>query len=557
MRRDPISLAAQEFDLVVVGGGIFGICAAQDAAQRGLSVALLERGDFAEAASGNCFKMVHGGIRYLQHVDLARLRQSCGERTTLLRIAPHLVQPLPILIPTYGHGLRGKEILAAGARCYDLLTLDRNRRLLDPARRIPASRLVGRREALELFPALEAPGLTGGVLFHDAQMHSPARLALAFLGSALAAGAQAANHVEGMRFLERSGRIHGVEARDVLTGREFEVRGRVILNATGGWAAGLLARSGGCPLAPPASFSRDACLVLRRGAPAKVGLAVPGSTHDPDAWISRAARHLFVVPWRGCTLAGVWHRVQDGDPDESRVTEAEIREFLAELDGALPALGFEREDVALVQWGPTLFGENAPAARHLRYGKRSRLVDHARAGGLEGLITLLGVRYTTGRAEAARAVELAFRKLGRRAPPCRTGETPLPGAGFASFDELLRGALDGRPATLGSDTVECLVRNHGADHREVLGLLTREPSLARRLGDSPVIEAEVAHAVRSEMAVRLADVVFRRTDLGSAGHPGLPALERAADLMAAELGWEPSRRRAELERVQAAFPVAA
>ncbi len=139
MKRDLHELAGERYDLLVIGGGISGVCAAWDAALRGLSVALLEQADFAHAASGNCFKMIHGGIRYLQHADLVRARESAAERSALLRIAPHQSRPLPIFIPTYGHGMKGKEILFAGMKAYDLLTLDRNRGIGDPSRRIPST----------------------------------------------------------------------------------------------------------------------------------------------------------------------------------------------------------------------------------------------------------------------------------------------------------------------------------------------------------------------------------------------------------------------------------
>ena len=149
VRRNLPDLASREYDLLIVGGGIFGACAAWDATLRGLSVALVEQTDFAHAASANCFKMIHGGIRYLQHADLIRTRQSTAERSAFLRIAPHLASPLPIFLPTFGHGTKGKEFLGAGMKVYDLLTADRNRHIPDPARKIPATRTWSRKQTLE------------------------------------------------------------------------------------------------------------------------------------------------------------------------------------------------------------------------------------------------------------------------------------------------------------------------------------------------------------------------------------------------------------------------
>src|SRR5688572_27269723 len=196
MQRKPAALADGEFDLAIIGGGAFGAAAAWDASLRGLKTVLIERKDFGGGSSAECFKMVHGGIRYMQHADIRRLRSSSHERSSLLRIAPHLVSPLPIVIPTYGRGRKGKLFLGAGMRMYDALTLDRNAGIPDESRRIHASRFLGRSDVRELFPDIDDAGLTGGAVFEDGQMYNPPRLVLAFVSSAVEAGAVACNYVE-------------------------------------------------------------------------------------------------------------------------------------------------------------------------------------------------------------------------------------------------------------------------------------------------------------------------------------------------------------------------
>jgi glycerol-3-phosphate dehydrogenase len=181
MKRDLSTLAAESFDVLIIGGGAFGAAAAWDATLRGLKVALIEQSDFGSGASAECFKMVHGGIRYLQHADVRRLRYSCAQRSALLRIAPHLVTPLPIVIPTYGHGRQGKAFLAAGMLAYDTLTIGRNSGIRDPSRQIRGMELLSRPKVLELFPDLEPRALTGGAVFEDCQMYNAARLVLAFV----------------------------------------------------------------------------------------------------------------------------------------------------------------------------------------------------------------------------------------------------------------------------------------------------------------------------------------------------------------------------------------
>ena len=197
---------------------MFGAAAALDAAQRGLRTALIERADFAGATSAHSFKMVHGGIRYLQHADVPRLRHSARARSAFLRSAPHLVQPLPIVVPTYGAGMKSKPVLRVGMAAYDLLTADRNRGIADPSRQIPRGRFMSREEVGRRYPGLAPQGLTGAGIFCDGQMYNPPRLVLAYVQSAAAAGAVCANYVEATGLVERAGRVQGVAARDVVSG---------------------------------------------------------------------------------------------------------------------------------------------------------------------------------------------------------------------------------------------------------------------------------------------------------------------------------------------------
>ena len=233
MVRDINALQEKEYDLVIIGGGIFGVCAAWDAALRGLSVAIVDKGDFCHATSANHFKMVHGGIRYLQHADIYRIRESSRERSVLLRIAPHMVKPLPIVVPTYGHGIQGKAFLGAGILLYDLLTCDRNRGLQNE-RKVPWGKLLSRAEVLKLFPGIKEKGLTGGAIFYDGQMYNPPRLALSFLRSAVNKGAGAANYVEVTGFIKSGNRVMGLKAQDSISGDQLEIRGKYILRKYNG-----------------------------------------------------------------------------------------------------------------------------------------------------------------------------------------------------------------------------------------------------------------------------------------------------------------------------------
>lgn len=554
MKRDLSAISRKTYDLAVIGGGIFGVCAAWDAALRGLSVAVLDKGDFGHATSANCFKIVHGGIRYLQHADLIRIRESSRERNALLRIAPHLVYPLPIVIPTYGHGFKGQEFLRTGCLLYDMITFDRNRALGDPRQRIPSCRMMSREECLSMFPGLNKTSLSGAVIFHDGQMHSPSRLALSFLRSAVSAGADVANYAEATGFLQHGDGVFGVKAKDRLTGETFEVQAKMILNAAGPWAEQLLKAGGGVSLRRSLSFSRDAFFAVARPLLGKYGLALQGASRDPDALFSRGSRHLFVIPWRGCTLFGVWHVVHEGSPDAFHVTEKDLQDFIGEINTAYPEFGLTLGDVSGWNAGLVLFGENKAGATDLSYGKRSIIIDHAVQDGLNGLITMIGVRYTTARGVAEKAVDLVCRKLGEKRPRSRTAETPIWGGRIGNFGEYLRENAPNFPKGFGEAFISNMIRNHGSEWAGVMNPVRENPRLAEPVGESSVIKAEVVHAVRQEMAMKLADVVFRRTDLSHAGYPGRAAMKACAETMARELGWNENRVQSEIADTERLFP---
>jgi glycerol-3-phosphate dehydrogenase len=548
MKRQVEQLESREFDLVVVGGGIFGACAAWDAALRGLSVVLLEAYDFGSGVSANSFRMVHGGIRYIQHLDFPRVRSSCHERTALLRTAPHLVAPLPIAIPTYGHLLEGKEFLACGMYLYDLVTADRNRRIADPERQIPWTRLLGKSEIQEMFPGLPEERLTGGTLFCDAQMYNPTRLVWAFIASAIGQGAVAVNHVSADEFIVEKGKVVGVSATDALTGDKYRIRSRMVLNTAGPWSGWLLKNSN-MQLPGRVPYSRDACFIVPRRFPHAAALAIQGGTKDPDAKFSRPARHMFVVPWREYSLIGVWHVVTEVHPEKIDVTDEELESFIKEMNECYPALELRQDEVKIWNAGLVPFGENAPGAKDLKYGHRSHLVDHAKTDGLEGLITLIGIRYTMGRGDAERAVSLACRHLGHSARVPDTLGTPVYGGDIPHFTEFMEAARARHQGKLSTEVIDALARNHGTRFEAVLDVGEQAGLGWEPIPGTRTLPAEIVYVARDEMACKLSDVIFTRTDMAAAEDPGADAIATAADLVARELGWSAERRAAELEDV--------
>ena len=551
MQRNTHALADGEFDVAIIGGGAFGAAAAWDASLRGLKTALIERNDFSAGSSAECFKMVHGGIRYLQHMDIPRLRSSCHERSAMLRIAPHLVAPLPIVIPTYGHGRKGKLFLGTGMRLYDFLTLDRNTGIADRTRHIPATRFLSRSELLALFPDIDDPELTGGAVFDDGQMYSPPRLVLAFVKSAVGKGAVACNYVEALDFLWEGDRVRGVKARDRLEGNEIEIRAKLVLNAAGPGAEYLLERNPRFGQWRRGAFSRDACFIVRRKPRSKFALAIQGRTRDRDSLVGREARHMFVVPWRDFTLIGVWHKLFPDHPDMSVIEEDELAAWIQEINGCCPALALARDDVVYRNCGLVPFGDGSVGTTELSFGKESRYIDHRAAHGVSGLVTLIGIRYTTARGDAAAALDMLLQQMPNAPGAAATATTPLAGGAIEDFEALRAGAQRVRDSGIAAATLDGLLRNYGTEFGGVLNLAKGDAAEAAPIGGSDTIMAEVTHAVRSEMAMKLDDVIMRRTDLGSGCHPGVAAVNAVAGRMRTLLGWSEEHLRGEIEGTEA------
>jgi glycerol-3-phosphate dehydrogenase len=401
LHRDLGRLASQIFDVLVVGGGASGAATAREAALRGYSTALIEREDFSAGASAHCFKVVHGGIRYVQHGDVRRMRASCRERAVLLRIAPHLVAPLPFVIPTYGQTKSSKWFLGTGMLLYDALTADLNRHVSDPARRIQRTKFLGRAAHPRSFPSIDPRGLTGAAVFEDGQMYNPPRLVLGFVSAAAELGASVANYVEAERLLWTA-RASSASPRAIGSAGSASKSARGLSSMPPDpWAEGLL-QPLAQPTARPEPIRAMPVYVVAPQVCSPMALAVQGRTRDSDALLARNSRHLFLVPWRDCTLVGVWHCVVPREPDSVALARARScgssSTSSIELSGFAPA-GSRRTQVRF-RAGAVRRGVAAERRPELRQAVAlDRSPPH---GGLSGLISLISVRYTVARRDAVR-----------------------------------------------------------------------------------------------------------------------------------------------------------
>jgi len=537
-RRDALAaMTAERFDLAVVGGGITGAGVALDAATRGYSVALLEGRDFASGTSSRSSKLVHGGLRYLQQFDLGLVREALLERALMVRLAPHLVHPLALVVPAF-EGARPDRITGIGLNMYDVMSVDRRRRR--GLRRRPVEepdewspdrhRTIPGSEVVELLPALANREPSSGYLFYDCQTDD-VRLVLTVLGEAERFGAICANRLEVTGLVEEGGRAAGVHARDADSGESLTVSADNVVNATGVWADRLrpeeLHDEAEVPQIRP---SRGTHITLSpEQIPLRAGAIVPAG----------GGRSIFALPWLGRTLVGTTDNDYEGDIDRVSPPAQDI-EYLLEAVNAFFATGLTVGDVT---------GAFAGVRPLISTGDPKKSVDISRKAELyetsSGMITITGGKLTTWRRMAKLAVDRLVEREGRGAA-CRTEEIPLGLAIEAA--ELPR--VEGVP----EESYAALAARYGHSAHEVLRVAAERGELAQPIVEGlPDLLAEVPFAARHEQAGSVGDVLLRRTRVGllEAGPlvaPGALATERVARALGGELDWDESRIARELER---------
>lgn len=523
------ALRGADLDVLVLGGGITGACIALEAAQRGLATGLVDRDDYGSGATANCLKIVHGGLRYLRHLDLRRVRQSVVERSVWLRSAPHLVEPLPVVLPTYRGRFPSRPLLDAALAVNEVFSADRNRGLL-AERAIPRARGLSPGDCVALEPRLDSPDLTGGVLFHDALMYSPERLTFEVLEAAGLAGAVTANHVEFLAPVLVDRRVAGARLQDVLTGDEAEVRVRWLINATGSSVPALAARLAPSSAGALPAYSMAMNIVTRQPAP-RVAFAAAARGADHSRPGNGRTRQLFVVPWRGQTMVGTAHLEYRGGPARFPPGPEQVERFIRDLATARPALALASDDIALVHAGLLPVsgrGENG----HTRLLKRHRIIDHSEQG-CHGALSVITVKFTTARRVARDVLD---RIAPSRARPASAGpeRIPLVAGAFDSLDRLRAEATERYGALLPPDVLEHLVRTYGARYPALLEYRRHVAEWDQRVvKDAPVIRAQLVHAAVAEQGRTAADLLWRRTEIGPRGLATVAAFRTAEAVLAA------------------------
>jgi glycerol-3-phosphate dehydrogenase len=549
-RADAVTaLAAEEFDVVVVGGGITGAGVALDAATRGYSVALVERHDFASGTSSRSSKLVHGGLRYLQNFDLGLVREALIERQIMVGLAPHLVKPLPLIVPAFD-GARPDRMMGMGLNLYDVMSVDK---LRSPLRRRGRSgdvdpdattswspdrhRMIDAGEVAEGLPALAAREPTSGYLFYDCQTDD-SRLVLTVLGEAERFGAVCANGLLVTELVEEGGRARGVRVTDSASGETFVVRAQNVVNATGVWADRLrpeeLHDEAEVPIIRP---SRGTHVTFRReDLPLNAGAIVPAG----------GGRFIFALPWLGGSLVGTTDTDYDAtDLDHVRPADDDV-EYLLDAVNQFFATELTASDITGAFAGVRPLISSADAGKSVDISRKAELYETS-----SGMVTITGGKLTTWRRMAKMAVDRLVEREARDAP-CRTHEIPLGQAIDAAELPRLEGVRE--------DAYAPLAARYGHAAHDILAVAAERGELAQPVVEGqPDLLAEVVHAARREQARTVGDVLLRRTRLGlvaardvaapdgatarrvagpRSGAPGESVARRVAAAMAPERGWD-------------------
>ena len=522
------ALATPTFDLLVIGGGINGAGIARDAAMRGLTVALVEQGDFASGTSSKSSKLIHGGLRYLENYEFALVLEASRERDRLRRhLAPHLVRPMPFVFPVFRGDPVGRMRLTAGLWVYDGLAAFRN---------IARHRSWGRRTTLQHEPRLRSDGLHGALHYYDCWTDD-ARLTLETMLAAVGSGAVVCNYVGVVELLRDGGRVAGARVEDRLHGGTLTIRARQVVNATGPWLDRV--RRLDDPAASP-------MLRLTKGVHVVVARERVGNANAIVLRAPRDGRVMFAIPWEDQVLVGTTDTDYDGDPAEVAADADDVRYLLEAVNHYFPAAQLVEADVVGAYAGLRPLVKPADAASPSATSREEAMFESP-----SGLLSLGGGKLTTYRRVSERVVDRVVERLraadpGRQFAACRTGSVPLPGAdvpphqgGFRAFVKRLRAA---RPAGADEPLARHFLARYGVEAPRLLAETLADPAAARRLVPTlPYRRGEVPYAAVHEMAATMDDVLRRRVPIAfRAADGGVGASDDVAAMMGAVLGWTPA-----------------
>ena len=516
-----------QFDVIIIGAGINGAGIARDAAMRGLKVLVVDKGDVGGGTSSWSTRLIHGGLRYLEHFEFGLVRESLRERETLLHIAPHLVKSCPFIIPIYKRNQRGPWTIRAGMIAYDLLSIGKS---------LPRHRMLSRDETLERLPGLNPEGLLGAARYYDAKVVFAERLVLENILAAVECGAKVLTYTPVTSLVVENDAVTGVEF--VAGAGTQRAHARVIINAAGPWVDLLLERA---PVESPKLI----------GGTKGSHIVVPKFPGAPKNAVyleaQRDQRPFFVIPWIGKYLIGTTDVRFEDDPDQVRCERWEVDYLLNETNFAFPQARLTRRDIYYTYSGVRPLPRTSETATE-DITRRHFIREHPK---LKNLLSIVGGKLTTYRSLAEECVDLVFTKLGKQSPECKTAMCVLPGMTieFDSPSDLKSLALNNQQFKRVNYR---WARTYGFRAEAIAQLATQDPALSEPLSQNAnVLAAEIVFAFNSEMAKTLGDCFLRRTMIGLKGDLGLRDIDAAADVCVRFLGWSSARAKQEVENYRA------
>jgi glycerol-3-phosphate dehydrogenase len=518
MKRDFQSISSKTYDVIVIGGGIVGAGIARDLTLHGLDTLLVEKDDFGSGTTSRSTRLIHGGLRYMAQLEFGLVRQDLSEREVLLRIAPHLVHPLPFLIPIHGTFLNIE--MALGVTLYDVLSFDKT---------LPNHKYYGKNKTMELEPGLRVPHLQGSYLYYDCKIPLTERLNFETALSACEGGATVVNHARVTKVLRDGNRVTGVEVKDEIGGGVLQAKGKMIVNAAGHWVDIVKEMIFG---------TRPPYLRRTKG----IHIVIPQvSQHALVLFSPVDGRLFFVIPWEGYSLVGTTDTDYTENLDAVYATRQDVDYVLEGLHMAYPDV--KADDIYFTYAGLRSLALK-PGKSASNTSRSHELIDHSKRDQVDGLVSVLGGKITAYRAVAKDAADMVCHKMGVKTP-CTTGIKPLPGAPELSKEEIASLVEHDR---VSEDIVNNLSLLYGSRAREVLALANADIA-GRQLisAGGPDIIAQIWHAVESESCMALDDFMLRRSIVGFRKDQGMDAVAAVAREMKKILGWNSEEETRQVE----------
>jgi glycerol-3-phosphate dehydrogenase len=517
------------FDVLIIGGGITGASVAYEAASRGLKVALVEKNDFASATSSASSRMIHGGLRYLANAEFALVRESLRERRIMMNIAPNFVHPMPFLFAMYKHDKNSPFVYKIGMILYDILSYDKNF-LWDKSKKMPNHKFLSKSEVLKLIPNAKEEGLLGGNLYFDCTNHSPERMTLAFIKSAVKYGAMVANYAEMKKFIfykseKKLKSVKAVEVFDKISGKTLQINCRAVVNCAGPWADFVLKK---------AENKNDHEFNLRRSE----GIHFVTKKLNENyifASINSKNKHYFIIPYRNYSLVGTTDKEYKGNPDNYRVTKQSLLELIDTVNSSFS----DKEKITLNDIKFTYGGLRPLVEKQTEdvyNSSRKYEITDERKNGIWGLITVEGGKFTTSRSLAEKLVDKLARMLKIKIKHSVSKKIFLNGSEISNIDEFVA-EKQKLYSNFDKNQIRFLVYSYGTEIDKLMSLFYQNTDLQTIVNEDGENLAQVVYAIRYEMALNLTDILMRRTGIGLLGQPEKTILQKIVYISAKELNW--------------------